>query len=60
VAGSIGIALYPGHGMAARDLLRCADMAMYAAKRAGAGCAVYDPHGPSATTTEATPLDAGW
>lgn len=57
VAGSIGIALYPGHGMAARDLLRCA---VYDAKRAGAGCAVYDPHGPSATATEDTPVGAGW
>jgi diguanylate cyclase (GGDEF)-like protein/PAS domain S-box-containing protein len=38
---SIGIALYPEHGRDAATLLKRADVAMYAAKRAGAGHAVY-------------------
>jgi diguanylate cyclase (GGDEF)-like protein len=41
--GSIGIASYPEHGAEASTLLRHADIAMYAAKRAGSGFAVYDP-----------------
>jgi len=49
VGGSIGIALAPAHGMDADALLRRADVAMYAAKRAG-GAVLYDPardaHGP--------------
>lgn len=35
---SIGIALYPAHGDDAEGLLRCADSAMYLAKRLGKGC----------------------
>ncbi|HVY62961.1 MAG TPA: EAL domain-containing protein, partial [Planctomycetota bacterium] len=38
---SIGIALYPDHGDDADALLKRADVAMYLAKRAGAGVAVY-------------------
>ncbi|CAK8713271.1 histidine kinase [Candidatus Electronema halotolerans] len=34
---SIGIAIYPDHGQDAEGLLRCADNAMYAAKRLGKG-----------------------
>jgi len=41
--GSIGIALYPDHGEDAATLLRRADVAMYAAKRAGVGYALYTP-----------------
>jgi len=41
--GSIGIALYPAHGADAATLLRHADVAMYAAKRAGTGHALYTP-----------------
>jgi diguanylate cyclase (GGDEF)-like protein len=41
VSASIGIALYPEHGADSGELLRRADVAMYAAKR-GAGCLVYD------------------
>ncbi len=41
--GSIGIALYPDHGEEAATLLRRADVAMYAAKRAGTGYALYAP-----------------
>jgi diguanylate cyclase (GGDEF)-like protein len=41
VDASIGIALYPEHGDTHSDLLRCADIAMYRAKRARTGYAVY-------------------
>jgi diguanylate cyclase (GGDEF)-like protein len=42
VSASIGIALFPEHGKTTADLLRRADLAMYDAKRSGAGHAVYD------------------
>ena len=40
---SIGIALAPEHGSDLGVLLRCADVAMYQAKRDGTDVAVYDP-----------------
>jgi EAL domain-containing protein (putative c-di-GMP-specific phosphodiesterase class I) len=40
---SIGIARYPEHGDDASELMRAADVAMYAAKRAKIGHAEYDP-----------------
>jgi diguanylate cyclase (GGDEF)-like protein/PAS domain S-box-containing protein len=40
---SIGIALYPEHGMDIESLLRRADVAMYVAKHVGSRCGVYDP-----------------
>jgi len=43
VGASIGIAVMPTHGQDAAVLLRHADVAMYVAKRAGSGYAVYDP-----------------
>lgn len=43
VGGSIGIALYPEHGDEAEALLQRADAAMYRAKRAGGGFALYAP-----------------
>lgn len=42
IGASIGIALYPEHGQEARALIRRADVAMYSAKREGAGLAVYE------------------
>jgi diguanylate cyclase (GGDEF)-like protein/PAS domain S-box-containing protein len=42
VDASIGIAAVPEHAHDADALLRCADVAMYQAKRSGAGVAVYD------------------
>ena len=42
VETSIGIAVYPEHGSSASDLLRCADIAMYAAKRKGTGYSIYE------------------
>jgi predicted signal transduction protein with EAL and GGDEF domain len=42
VGTSIGIVYYPEHGEDANMLLRRADIAMYAAKRAKGGFAIYD------------------
>jgi diguanylate cyclase (GGDEF)-like protein/PAS domain S-box-containing protein len=54
VSASIGIAVAPEHGQAADTLLRCADVAMYQAKRSGTGGALYsaaeDEHRPSRLT----------
>jgi diguanylate cyclase (GGDEF)-like protein len=41
IEGSIGIALTPEHGFDGTTLLRCADVAMYVAKRAQSGHALY-------------------
>ncbi len=43
VGASIGVAGFPDHGSDAPTLLRCADVAMYGAKRNGSGVGVYDP-----------------
>jgi diguanylate cyclase (GGDEF)-like protein/PAS domain S-box-containing protein len=42
IGASIGVAIAPRHASTASELLRCADVAMYAAKRDGLGFAVYD------------------
>jgi diguanylate cyclase (GGDEF)-like protein len=42
VGASLGIATYPDHGDSARVLLQHADVAMYDAKRANIGIALYD------------------
>ncbi|MDD0841743.1 bifunctional diguanylate cyclase/phosphodiesterase [Pseudomonas sp. Gutcm_11s] len=41
LTASIGIAMFPEHGMSASDLLRCADIAMYQAKRERREYALY-------------------
>ena len=43
VGASIGISLYPAHATDPSSLIRLADIAMYAAKRAGKGYALYGP-----------------
>ncbi len=54
VTGSIGIAIHPAHSDDVEALLRCADVAMYAAKDAGGGLEVYRPsldqHSPQRLT----------
>ncbi len=42
VEAGIGVALYPQNGKDPDSLLRRADIAMYAAKKAGAGYVIYD------------------
>lgn len=42
ISASLGIALFPEHGESAEGLLRCADVAMYSAKRKKIGFAIYD------------------
>ncbi len=44
VGASIGIALFPQHGGDGATLIKRADVAMYLAKRANSGFAVYDFH----------------
>jgi diguanylate cyclase (GGDEF)-like protein len=43
LGASLGVSLYPSQCRDASELLRCADIAMYVAKRAGKGYAVYAP-----------------
>jgi diguanylate cyclase len=43
VRASVGVAAFPAHGDDAETLVRHADAAMYAAKRANIGVAVYEP-----------------
>jgi diguanylate cyclase (GGDEF)-like protein len=38
---SIGVALFPGHADEVDGLVRCADSAMYRAKRAGGGVSLF-------------------
>ena len=46
---SVGVAVFPHHARLAEDLLRSADQALYAAKRAGRDCVVLSP--PIASTS---------
>ncbi|GIW34799.1 bifunctional diguanylate cyclase/phosphodiesterase [Meiothermus sp.] len=43
VQASLGLALHPEHGQTLDELARAADVAMYQAKHARTGIAVYDP-----------------
>lgn len=43
IGASMGIALYPDHGADPSALLKCADVAMYVAKRHNDEYSVYDP-----------------
>ncbi len=43
IRASIGIALFPDHGVEAGQLVQHAEVAMYAAKSGGGGHALYDP-----------------
>jgi diguanylate cyclase (GGDEF)-like protein/PAS domain S-box-containing protein len=54
VEASIGIALFPDHGETVDLLLQRADVAMYVAKRAGSGFAVYDVRKDDHTPTRLT------
>ncbi|MCU1427824.1 MAG: putative Diguanylate cyclase/phosphodiesterase [Actinomycetia bacterium] len=42
VGASIGVALAPEHAADSSELLKCADLAMYAAKATGVGICMYD------------------
>lgn len=41
VGASLGVAVYPQHASNEKELLKCADMAMYEAKRRGKNCFVF-------------------
>jgi diguanylate cyclase (GGDEF)-like protein/PAS domain S-box-containing protein len=43
VGASIGVAIYPEHGETSHELLRAADVAMYAAKKRSRNVTIYDP-----------------
>ncbi|GAB4513473.1 MAG: hypothetical protein Tsb0026_18190 [Sulfuricaulis sp.] len=43
IDASVGIALHPMHGQDSSTLMRCADVAMYVAKKSHHGYAVYQP-----------------
>ncbi len=50
LGGSIGVSIYPEHGMDSHSLLRCADVAMYKAKSEASSTVIYaqeqDWHSP--------------
>ena len=54
VTVSIGIAQYPHHGRRPEELLRHADVAMYAAKHDRTGYALYAPEGDSLNSEDMT------
>lgn len=52
VTASIGISLYPSHGETVESLLKCADVAMYQAKKRGGNRALFYTTGISHSTVE--------
>jgi diguanylate cyclase (GGDEF)-like protein len=52
ISGSIGAAVYPMQGADAAELLKHADIAMYAAKRTRSGTAAYDAEADSRPTQQ--------
>ena len=42
ISASVGVAIYPDHGDNSHELMRYADVAMYEAKRSGAGILLYE------------------
>jgi diguanylate cyclase (GGDEF)-like protein/PAS domain S-box-containing protein len=54
VRASGGIALCPSHGVAAEDLFKRADIALYVAKQDRSRCVVYSPEQDSGTVTRLT------
>lgn len=54
VSGSIGVAMYPTDSGNANELLKHADIAMYAAKRGHLGTAVYEPEFDEHSTAQLT------
>ena len=57
IAASIGIALFPGDGTTAEDLLQHADMAMYRAKEKGRGTHVFFEEGMNREAQRRLALD---
>ncbi len=53
IGASAGVAVFPLHGVVADALLRCADRAMYRAKRAGGGLVIYQAAAATAATAGA-------
>jgi diguanylate cyclase (GGDEF)-like protein/PAS domain S-box-containing protein len=56
ISPSIGIALFPDHGLTTSELLHRADLAMYVAKRSGNGYAVFDAAHERQTESHLTQL----
>jgi predicted signal transduction protein with EAL and GGDEF domain len=54
VSPSIGIAVHPGDGITAQDLLESADVAMYAAKQRRSGCSLSAGRGSARSDPGAT------
>ena len=54
IGSSIGIAMYPEHGTDSASLLKCADAAMYIAKRNHLNHLVYDPNTTKDTDSKLT------
>ena len=56
LACSIGIAIYPDHGLTGDELVRNADHAMYTAKRNRLGVRLFSTDTPADTVKKVAPL----